>query len=93
MVKKIIYDSYINGEDIMKDKDGFFVERYHWKHKKEYKLYLKNYKPPPKEHWLCVDTETGKTKHCISKRASKKSSKKCSKRGSRKCSKRQSRHK
>jgi hypothetical protein len=92
MTDKIIYGSYVNGENIYKDRNGFYVVRYHSLHKKDYKLYLKNFKAPPKEDWLCLN-DKGKYRLCISKRASTKSSKKCSKRGSRKCSKRQSRKK
>jgi hypothetical protein len=83
MTDKIIYGSYVNGENIYKDRNGFYVVRYHSLHKKDYKLYLKNFKAPPKEDWLCLN-EKGKYRLCVSKRASKKSSKKSSKRGSRK---------
>ena len=81
MTDKIIYGSYVNGENIYKDRNGFYVVRYHSLHKKDYKLYLKNFKAPPKEDWLCLN-DKGKYRLCVSKRASTKSSKKSSKRGS-----------
>jgi hypothetical protein len=78
MTDKIIYGSYVNGENIYKDRNGFYVVRYHWQHKKDYKLYLKKYKPGPKEDWLCKN-EKGYYRLCVSKRkSSKKSSKKSS---------------
>ena len=78
MTDKIIYGSYVNGENIYKDRNGFYVVRYHWRHKTDYKLYIKNFKAPPRENWLCKN-EKGYHKPCVSKRkSSKKSSKKSS---------------
>jgi hypothetical protein len=51
----IVYGTWKRGEDIYKDKNGYYIIQYDINKKIEYKKYLKKWKPKNNENLLYLD--------------------------------------
>ena len=68
-IGKIVYGSWNDGSDIYKDKKGYYVVQYNPEADKEFKMYLKGWKPAPGAHIARIAGKTRKRR--IAKRTKK----------------------
>jgi hypothetical protein len=69
---KIDYGTWKDGSSIFKNKTGYYIVQYNNNTQKEYKKYLKNYKPPKNAELLYLDKKTKKWTSVKTKKKTKK---------------------
>ncbi len=66
---KAVYGSWTNGSDIYKDNKGYYVDLWNWNAEKEYKKYLRGFKPTPRNE---LEKELARIRRRTRKMRSKK---------------------